>query len=183
LSLQRKRTEQASHDSEKRSRAIVQTVIEGVITIDEQGSVRSFNAAAERIFGYPAQEVIGHNVSMLMSETDRSEHDDYMERYFQTGKAKVLATSREVMGLQKNGSEFPMQLAAGEMHLQDKLIFVGTVRDLTESKRIQEKVLQSRNLAALGEMAIAVAHEIKNPLAAIMGVIDVLKNSTSIERN
>ncbi len=183
LSLQRKRTEQDLHDSEEQSRAIVETVIEGVVSIDEQGSVRSFNAAAERIFGYPAQEVVGQIVSILMPETDRSEHDDYMERYLQTEKAKILATSREVMGLRKNGGEFPMQLGVGKMHLQDRLMFVGTVRDLTESKRIQEEISQSRNLAALGEMAIAVAHEIKNPLAAIMGVIDVLKENTSLERN
>src|SRR5688500_9017176 len=109
--------EAAFHDSEERLRAILATAVEGIITIDERGTVESMNRAAEKLFGYSAAEVIGRNVSMLMPAPYREEHDGYLENYVHTGHAKIIGIGREVVGQRKDGSVFPMDLAVSEVKL------------------------------------------------------------------
>jgi len=131
----------ALHDSEERIRAILQTAVEGIITIDERGIVESINPAAERIFGYRASEVVGHNVSMLMPSPYREEHDSYLGNYRRTGKAQIIGIGREVLGRRKDGSVFPMDLSVGEMNLAGGRMFTGIVRDITERKLLEKQIL------------------------------------------
>lgn len=136
----RKRTEGRLRESEARTRAILDAAVDGIITIDETGIVRSVNPAAERIFGYRAVELVGHNVSMLMPEPYQSEHDSYLRNYMQTGQARIIGLGREVLGRRKDGSTFPMDLAVGEGALSGGRIFAGFVRDITDRKAVEERL-------------------------------------------
>ncbi|MBF0218961.1 MAG: PAS domain S-box protein [Gammaproteobacteria bacterium] len=121
--------------NESRIRAILETVIDGIITIDERGIIESFNPASERLFAYQANEVIGKNIKMLMPEPYSSQHDGYLHNYITTNKAKIIGIGREVVGRRKDGSNFAMELAVGEMELQGRRLFTGIVRDISEQKR------------------------------------------------
>src|SRR4029077_5621238 len=118
--------------------AILNTTVDGIVTIDEHGVVESFNPAAERLFGYRADEVVGRNVSMLMPDPDRSAHDQYMRNYLTTSRAKIIGIGREVVGLRKDGTTFPMHLAVSEVRLtaavDGRRLFTGIVHDLTARK-------------------------------------------------
>ncbi len=111
---------------------IIETAVEGVITIDDTGKVQASNAAAEKMFGYIAAEVIGQNVSLLMPVPYEAQHDQYIAHYLKTGERKIIGLRRELSGLRKNGEEFPMDLAIGEVILEGKRSFAGIVRDMSE---------------------------------------------------
>ncbi|PWU13082.1 MAG: histidine kinase [Verrucomicrobia bacterium] len=136
------RTHVARREGEERLRAILDTAVEGIITIDERGIIESFNAAAETIFGYPATEIIGRNVSALMPSPDRERHDGYLANYMRTGHARIIGIGREVVGRRKDGSLFPMDLSVSEVRLDDRRLFTGFVRDITERKRLEKEVLE-----------------------------------------
>ena len=129
-------------DTAARLRGIVDTAVDGIITIDERGIVETINPAAERVFGYAAEEVIGHNVSMLMPEPYRSEHDGYLDHYHKTGERRIIGIGREVRGRRKDGSEFPMDLAVSAANVGQRRIFTGLVRDITERKRLEQEILE-----------------------------------------
>ena len=129
-------------DSAARLRAILETAVEGIITIDERGIIESFNLAAERIFGYKAREVIGKNVSVLMPSPHREQHDTYLGNYLRTGHAKIIGIGREVAGRRKNGVAFPIDLSVSEVRLADRRLFTGFIRDITERKRLEKEILE-----------------------------------------
>ena len=129
-------------DTAARLRGIVDTAVDGIITIDERGIVETINPAAERVFGYAAEEVIGNNVSMLMPEPYRSEHDGYLDHYHKTGERRIIGIGREVRGRRKDGSEFPMDLAVSAANVGQRRIFTGLVRDITERKRLEQEILE-----------------------------------------
>jgi two-component system sensor kinase FixL len=172
----------------RRTRAIRETAADGIIAVDEQGIIRSVNPAAERIFGYDLQEMIGRNVSLLMPEPDRSNHDRYMEDYRRTGQAKIIGIGREVEGLRKDGTVFPVDLAVSEVDLGPERIFTGILRDITERKRAEEALtrlneelrrqqqalIQHEKMAAMGQMAAGLAHEISNPLASMDSLLQLV---------
>jgi len=135
---ERKQAEGALRESEARIRSVLNTTVDGIITIDERGVVETFNPAAERIFGYQATEVIGQNMNRLMPEPFHSRHDGYIGNYLRTGKAKIIGIGREVVGRRKDGTTFPMDLAVSEVRLADRRLFTGIVRDITERKRAEE---------------------------------------------
>ncbi len=139
---ERKRAQAALRDSEARLRAILETAVEGIITIDERGTVESLNPAAERIFGFRASEITGQNVSCLMPSPYRQEHDSYIANYRRTGKAKIIGIGREVVGQRKDGTTFPMDLAVSEVRLAGRRIFTGFVRDITERKRLEQEIIE-----------------------------------------
>jgi len=168
------KTNQAHKQSEARLQSILETVPDAMIVIDERGLIRSFSAAAERLFGYTAEEVRGLNVRVLMPSPYREEHDRYLYRYHATGERRIIGIGRIVVGLRKDGTTFPMELAVGEVLLSGKREYTGFVRDITqktESERrlqaIQAELLHVSRLTEMGQMAAGLAHELNQPLAAI----------------
>jgi two-component system, LuxR family, sensor kinase FixL len=140
--LARRRAEDRLRESELRARAVLETTVDGIITIDRGGIIQSFNPAAERIFGYPAGEVIGLNVKVLMPDPYRTEHDDYLRNYRETGHRRIIGIGREVTGKRKDGSTFPLDLAVSEVDLGGRVLYTGIVRDITERRRLEAEVLR-----------------------------------------
>lgn len=164
----------AWHDTEERLRAILETAVEGIITIDERGIVESMNPAAEKTFGYKADEVVGRNVSMLMPSPYREEHDTYMANYVQTGHAKIIGIGREVVGQRKDGSVFPMDLAVSEVRLANRRLFTGFVRDISERKKAEVRLAElAQSLAEknkeLETIVYVASHDLRSPLVNIQG--------------
>jgi len=127
-------------DTLERLRAILETAVEGIITIDERGIIESLNPAAEKTFGFKSSEVVGKNVSLLMPSPYREEHDAYLANYLRSGEAKIIGIGREVIGQRKDGSVFPMDLAVSEVRLADRRLFTGFVRDISERKRSEARL-------------------------------------------
>jgi PAS domain S-box-containing protein len=136
-----KQTKRALQESEARAQAILETTVDGIITIDADGIVESFNPAAEDIFGYDAEEVIGENVKMLMPAPHHEQHDEYLRSYHETGRRNIIGVGREVTGRRKDGSTFPMDLAVSEVALGDRVIYTGIVRDISERRRLEKEIL------------------------------------------
>lgn len=174
---QRRQTEMALIESEATLRGILDTCVDGIITIDEKGKISSFNPAAVRIFGYEPEEVLGRDVNILMPNPFRHLHPGYIEHFLKTRETRIIGLGREVQGRRKDGSIFPLYLAVSDVSIRGRKMFTGIVRDLTDFKRMQEEIIQSQKLAAIGEMAASVGHEIKNPLAGISGAIEILKDT------
>jgi two-component system sensor kinase FixL len=168
-----KRDQASLLEREAHLQSVLDTVPDAMIVIDTRGIMQSFSTTAERLFGYTAEEVVGRNVSILMPEPYRAQHDGYLGHYMATGERRVIGLGRLVVGQRKDGSTFPMELSVGEMHSGARRFFTGFVRDLTErqenQKRLQELqaelVFMSR-FTALGEMASTLAHELNQPLTA-----------------
>ena len=139
---QRKLMEQALRESEAKARAILDTAVDAIITIDPYGVIKSFNKAAERLFGYTPAEVIGRNVSMLMPNPYRDEHDRYMRNYLETGRAKIIGIGREVVAQRNDGTTFPADLSVSEVRVGDRHLFTGIVRDISERKRLEQEILE-----------------------------------------
>jgi PAS domain S-box-containing protein len=134
----RKRAEQTLLETTQRLRAILETAVDGIITIDERGRIQGVNPATTRLFGYAPEELIGQNVSILMPEPYRGGHDGYMEHYLHTGERKVIGIGREVHGRRKDGSVFPLELSVSETLLPQGRLFTGLVRDITARKRAEQ---------------------------------------------
>jgi PAS domain S-box-containing protein len=150
----RQRAASALRDSGERLRAILETAVEGIITINERGIIESFNRAAEKIFGYRAREVIGKNVKVLMPSPDRERHDAYIANYRRTGRAHIIGIGREVVGCRKDGTTFQMDLSVSEVRLADRRLFTGFVRDITERKQAEKALLHYEALVESSDDAI-----------------------------
>lgn len=155
-------------------RSILETVPDAMVVIDERGIMQSFSTAAQRLFGYHADEVVGMNVKMLMPSPYREGHDGYLDRYLRTGERRIIGIGRIVVGERKDGSTFPMELSIGEMKSNNNRFFTGFVRDLSERQKtearlqeLQSELVHISRLTAMGEMASALAHELNQPLSAI----------------
>ncbi len=186
---QRERTERVVEqrtaelaESESRVRAVVDNVIDGIITINADGAIRTFNPAAESIFGYSADEVAGQNVKILMPPPYKDEHDGYLANYINTGNAKIIGIGREVEGRRKDGSTFPMSLAVSEIELGDKRMFVGVVRDITRFKQAEDALHAAKEQAenanrVKSDFLAMMSHEIRTPINGILGVLGLLKDT------
>ncbi len=164
--------------------SILATVPDAMIIIDEMGVMKSFSSAAERVFGWSADEVLGKNVSVLMPAPDHAAHDGYLSHYRDTGQRRIIGIGRIVTGLRKDGAQFPMELAVGEVRTDDDRMFIGFARDISErqaaeirTQQLQTELVQISRLTAMGEMASALAHELNQPLAAIT---NYLRGSTRL---
>jgi len=135
-------TESALRDTAERLRAILATAVEGIITIDERGIIESFNPAAEKIFGCSASEVLGKNVKVLMPSPYREEHNGYLANYTRGGHPRIIGIGREVVGRRQDGRQFPIDLSVSEVRLDDRRIFTGFVRDISERKRLEKEILE-----------------------------------------
>lgn len=121
-------------------KAIIETAIDGIITIDSRGIMESLNPAALKLFGYEAEDVIGRNIAMLMPEPDSAAHDGYIEHYQRTGERHIMGKGREVKGLRKDGTLFPFRLAVSEVKYEDRTIYTGFIHDLSREKEAEEKL-------------------------------------------
>lgn len=157
-----------------RWRAIIDAAVDGIIVIDAHGTIEAFNAAAQRMFGYSEAETVGRNISMLMPEPDRSRHDEYIRHHLDTGERRIIGIGRAVTGLRRDGSTFPLHLSVGELDLDGEKHFTGILHDLSRRTELEDRLREATALARLGEMAAVIAHEVKNPLAAVRGAIQVL---------
>ncbi len=162
---ERKQNETALRDQAEHTQAILDNMVDGIITIDQVGIIHSFTPAAERIFGYTPDEVMGQNIKMLMPNPHRDAHDTYLSNYQATGVARIIGIGREVEGQRKDGSLFPMELAISEITRQGKPMYVGMVRDITERKRVERMK---------SEFVSTVSHELRTPLTAISGALGLV---------
>jgi PAS domain S-box-containing protein len=157
---------------EARYRAIVDTAVDAIVVIDELGGIEAFNPAAERLFGYAADEIIGRNVRVLMPEPDHAAHDGYLGRYRDTGERRIIGIGREVLGLRSDGATFPLELSIAEWRDGGTRFFTGVMRDVTERKRAEE--LQRLLLNELN-------HRVKNTLATVQSVAgQTLRNASDL---
>ncbi|MEQ9331706.1 PAS domain S-box protein [Thalassobaculum sp.] len=189
----RKQAERELSDSLARLRAVIGTAVDGVILIDSNGIVQSFNAACEGLFGYQADEVVGHNVRMLMPEPYHGEHDGYLQHYLDTGERKIIGIGREVSARRKDGTVFPIELSVGEAQQGADRIFVGIIRDVTARKEAETALIRhTRELERLNRalrlqsvdlersndelrlFASAASHDLKEPLRKIQTFGDFL---------
>lgn len=181
---ERKAIEAALVEREAYYHGVMDSVADGVVAIDEHGNIESFNRAAELMFGYPAERICGQNVSILMPEPYRGEHDGYLGNYQRTGKGKILGIGpREVTGVHKDGSTFPMELAIGKMDTGDKRIFIGIVRDIAQRKETEKQLEQAQKMEAVGHLTGGIAHDFNNLLTAILGNLELLQDHIELEPN
>ena len=165
---------------EDKLRRVIDSALDGMIVIDSSGTVLLYNDACERLFGYPAEEVLGNNVKMLMTQSDRGSHDTYIRNYLRTGTARIIGIGRDVTGRRKDGSTVPIRLSVGELRDEDDSpLFIGTLHDLTEALRARERIeelqselMQVARASAVGEMGSTLAHELTQPLSAVSGFVE-----------
>lgn len=207
---ERARSQAALEESKARLQAIFDHAVDGIIVISADGRIEAFNPAAERLFGYPAAEMLGHNVRELMPEPYAHEHDGYLHNYLTTGERKIIGIGREVTGRRADASEFPMELAVSEIRIGDERRFTGLVRDISERKRneqaladlnqslteqveqtqramdnlknAQTQLVQAEKLASLGELVAGVAHEINTPIGISVTAASLLRDEVKTVR-
>ncbi len=163
----RRHAEEALRDSETRIRTLLEAAPDGIVTVDESCAIASLNPAAERLFGYEGSEILGRQLSELMPEWQAAGAG--------SGDGVIPPSGVEGIGRRKDGSTFPLHWTVGEAEIGGRRLYMGIVRDVTDLKQMHERVLRAEHLATIGEMGASVAHEVRNPLAGISGVIQVLR--------
>jgi len=164
-------------------RSILDTVPEAMVVIDDKGTITSFSAAAERLFGFATSEAVGRNVRVLMPQPDRDAHDGYMSRYLDTGERRIIGYGRVVTGQKKDGTQFPMELAIGEARAAGRRIFTGFIRDLTSRHRIEEELRQAHKMEAVGQLTGGIAHDFNNLLTVVSGNLEMIERRLTDDRS
>ena len=174
-SAELERTRQLLDDREARLKSILDTAVDGIITIDERGIIESVNRGTERIFGYTSDELVGRSVNVLMPSPYREEHDGYMARYLRTGQPRIIGIGREAEGQHKDGTRFPIDLAVSEIRVPGARVFTGVVHDISarrraeaEARRRNAELAHAARLSTIGELTSGIAHEVNQPLTAMV---------------
>jgi PAS domain S-box-containing protein len=175
--------QRALRESMARLTAVVETAVDGFILIDSRGRILLFNPACEKLFGYRADEVFHENVRLLMPQTFSAHHDRYVENFLRTGERKIIGIGREVTGLRKDGSTFPMDLSVGEAKQDGESIFVGIIHDLTGRKQTEEELRQAQKMEIVGQLSGGIAHDFNNLLTIIVGNAEHLSEELGSRRD
>jgi PAS domain S-box-containing protein len=167
--------------SEARLRVLMESTVDAIVVINQEGLIESFNASATEIFGYEAEEAIGKNVRMLMPQPEQGRHDGYIRRYLDEGTPRVLGVGREVLGMRKGGAIFPMEIGVSEVDMDGQRLFAGTMRDISERKRTEEELTLAWRAAdaanqSKSEFLSTMSHELRTPLNAILGFTQLLRD-------
>jgi two-component system, LuxR family, sensor kinase FixL len=180
---QKRSAEDQLRAHESQLSAILSTVPDAMVVIDESGKILSFSAAAEALFGFTEAEVLDENVRMLMPSPDRERHDSYIQRYLETGEKRIIGKGRVVSGQRRDGSLFPMELFIGEAVRGNERIFTGFIRDLTERRiveqqmaTLQAELIHVTRVSAMGTMASTLAHELNQPIAAVTNYVEAVRD-------
>lgn len=180
----RERTEELKRHKENLEK-LIDTIEDGIVVINDKGIIQKFNPTAEKIFQYRSDEVIGKNVNMLMPEPYHSNHDDYIKNYITTGVSKLIGIGRDVEGKKKDGTVFPIHLAMSEMMVENKSNFVGSIKDITQQKEAEEKLVLAKETAEQAnriksEFMNTMSHELRTPLTIILGNIEELTDEQDL---
>ena len=163
-------------------RGILESAVIAIITIGDHGLVESVNPATERLFGYSAPELVGHNVKLLMPEPYRAEHDTYLANYLKTGTKKIIGIGREVRGRRKDGTTFPLHLSVSAFEADGRRYFTGMIHDLSDPKHVEEalweserRLAEAQKMESVGQLTGGVAHDFNNLLLVITGNLELLE--------
>ena len=167
--------------------AIMNSVVDGIITIDHNGFVLSFNHAAERIFGYRETEIIGRPITVLMPPDMAKHHQKFINAYLKTGTSKIIGKGRELTGIRKSGENFPLHLSIAEVTAIEGTVFSGIIRDISQQKFLEEEkhtALQKAEESAKlkSEFLASMSHEIRTPMNGVLGMLGLLKKDGLNER-
>jgi PAS domain S-box-containing protein len=162
-------------DEQLKTRIILDSVVDAIITIDEHGVIQSFNQAAQKLFQYNNDEVLGLNIKMLMPDPDRSQHDKYIKRYMTTKVRHIIGLEREVKGLKKDGTEFSAELAINQVNLHDRILFTGIIRDISPRKEFESALIDAKKTSdeankLKSDFLANMSHEIRTPMNGIIGL-------------
>jgi PAS domain S-box-containing protein len=184
------RREELERDAESgraRVQAILDGVVDGVVTINKEGRILQWSTGAERLFGYTVEEAVGADVTLLMPRPHHAVHDRYINPFLTTGSATISGTGGELTAIRKDGTEFPVELAVNEVRANGEILFTGILRDLTERKRAEAALIQAREQAESANVAkskflATMSHEIRTPMNGILGMANLLAGSSLSER-
>ena len=169
-----KKTEQALRESEARLRGVHESAADGIFTMDEKGIIETTNQAAEEMFGYGRGELIGKDVAELMGGEHKANHQAYVDKYMATGRGQILGVGpRELTGIRKDGSELAMDLAVNVMQMDERCIFVGVIRDITDRMETRKQLQQAQKMEAIGQLTGGIAHDFNNMLAVVLGNLEL----------
>lgn len=168
--------------AEEKFRAILDTATDAILSIDKDHRIILFNNAAERIFGYSKEEIMGEDLNILVPSY-YGDHSVYVKRFLETREPRIIGKTIMLNALRKNGEEFPIELSLSYIELDGEITFTAIIRDVSGQKQMERKLLQSERLAAVGKAVAHVAHEIKNPLMIIGGFSQQIKNHITDQKS
>ena len=171
---ERRGAKEALQESTERLQAVLNSAVDGIVLIDRAGIIQSVNPSVQKMFGYAPEELVGHNVKILMPSPWREEHDGYLARYQATGEARIIGIGREVAGRRRDGSTFPVDLAVSEVRHGGEVFYLGTLRDISERVRLEAEIRQAQKMEAIGRLAGGVAHDFNTLLGTIRGYSEIL---------
>jgi PAS domain S-box-containing protein len=154
--------------------AILESAIDAIIAIDSRGLIETVNPATEALFQYQRSELVGRNITCLMPEPYQSAHDTYLRNYFSTGQRKIIGIGREVVGMRKDGTTFPMHLSVGEFEVDGQTYFTGIVHDLSKRERTEHALRQAQKMEAIGQLTGGIAHDFNNLLTVVIGNLELV---------